>query len=143
YLVNFWKPFFLTGTFGLAVLAVLAATSNDFSVRRLRYQNWKWIHRAVYLATLALVWHVGTAGKGNWPFAQKVFVPLLALQVLRLGKPLCVAACQRWRRRHQWTDWREFEIVSRSAESEAITSFQSQPTEEEPDGRARARSVPR
>jgi hypothetical protein len=42
----------------------------------------------VYLAAIVLVWHVGTVGKGNWPFARKVFVPLLVLQLLRLMKPL-------------------------------------------------------
>jgi methionine sulfoxide reductase heme-binding subunit len=88
YFANVWKPFFLTGTFALLVLLALATTSNNFSVKRLGYHRWKWLHRLVYLAALALMWHVGTAGKGNWPFAQKVFLPLLALQLLRVIKPL-------------------------------------------------------
>lgn len=87
YLANIGKPFFLTGTFGIVTLAIMAATSNNFSVRRLSYPVWKRIHRVVYFATLGLAWHVATAGKGNWPFAEKVFIPLLALQLLRLLKP--------------------------------------------------------
>lgn len=90
YFKNIWQPFFLTGTVGITVLTLLAATSNNFSVRRLNYHRWKWLHRLVYLAALLLAWHVGTAGKGNWPFAQKVFIPLLALQLLRVIKPLAV-----------------------------------------------------
>lgn len=90
YFKNIWQPFFLTGTVGITVLTLLAATSNNFSVRRLNYHRWKWLHRFVYLAALLLAWHVGTAGKGNWPFAQKIFIPLLVLQVLRIGKPLIV-----------------------------------------------------
>jgi sulfoxide reductase heme-binding subunit YedZ len=88
YVKNIRQPFFLTGTVGIIVLMLLALSSNNFSVRRLGYHRWKWLHRLVYLATLVLAWHVATAGKGNWPFAQKVFIPLLALQLLRLGKPL-------------------------------------------------------
>ena len=86
YLANFWKSFFLAGTFVIAVFALLGLTSNNFSVRRLGYPFWKWLHRLVYLAALALIWHVGTAGKGNWPFARMVFIPLLSLQLLRVGK---------------------------------------------------------
>jgi sulfoxide reductase heme-binding subunit YedZ len=88
YFKNFWQPFFLAGTFGITVLTVLGATSNNFSVKRLGYRRWKWIHRLVYFAALALVWHVGTVGKGNWPFAKRVFIPLLVLQLLRVIKPL-------------------------------------------------------
>ena len=88
YLANVWKSFFLTGTFGLLALVALGATSNNFSVRQLGYHRWKWVHRIVYVAVVALAWHVATAGKGNWPFARLVFLPLLALQLLRLGKPL-------------------------------------------------------
>jgi sulfoxide reductase heme-binding subunit YedZ len=88
YWKNLHQPFFIAGTFGFLVLMLMALTSNNFSVRRLGYHRWKWIHRLVYLAAIVLVWHVGTVGKGNWPFARKVFVPLLVLQLLRLMKPL-------------------------------------------------------
>jgi sulfoxide reductase heme-binding subunit YedZ len=86
YFRNFWQPFFLAGTFGITVLTLLAVTSNNFSVKRLGYHRWKWLHRLVYFAALALIWHVGTVGKGNWPFAKRVFIPLLVLQLLRVGK---------------------------------------------------------
>ena len=135
YLANFWKSFFLTGTFVIAAFALLGLTSNDFSVRRLGYPFWKWLHRLVYLAALALVWHVGTAGKGNWPFARMVFVPLLVFQLLRAGKILGAwmwRGITRSRRRQEWNDWREFKIVRREIESETITSFNLQPVDGRP-----------
>jgi sulfoxide reductase heme-binding subunit YedZ len=44
------QPELLTGWIALLVFGVLAATSNDASVRRLG-RSWKALHRAVYLAT--------------------------------------------------------------------------------------------
>ena len=141
YFANVWKPFFLTGTLGITVLLLLAATSNDFSVRRLGYKFWKWLHRLVYFAALALAWHMGTAGKGNWPAAKKVFIPLLALQIVRVGKPISLFAWGRVRRiwrEPEWKDWRDFEIARREAESETITSFYLRPV----DGRRLPRFQP-
>lgn len=135
YLTNFWKPFFLTGTFAILVFALLGLTSNNFSVLRLGYPFWKWLHRLVYLAALALAWHVGTAGKGNWPFARMVFIPLLALQLLRAGKIFgswAWGGISRWLRSHEWIDWREFQIVRRELESETIVSFYLQPVDGRP-----------
>ena len=135
YLLNFWKWFFLTGTFGISVLALLAFTSNDFSVRRLGYPFWKWLHRLVHFATLALAWHIATAGKGNWPFARKVFIPLLILQTLRLGKMMLLYLGQivsRWRRPNEWKGWREFQIVRRETESDNIMSLYLAPTDARP-----------
>ncbi len=46
----------LTGWLALLIFAILAATSNDLSVRRLR-KNWKRLHRSVYIATGLLLAH--------------------------------------------------------------------------------------
>ncbi len=46
----------LTGWLALLIFAILAVTSNDVSVRRLR-RNWKRLHRSVYLATGLLFAH--------------------------------------------------------------------------------------
>lgn len=73
----------MTGWIALLVMLVLAATSNDAAVRRLR-ANWKWLHRTVYLAA-ALTF-------GHWiltafdPTAAYVHLGILvALEALRLG----------------------------------------------------------
>lgn len=123
FLGNLRIPFFFTGTFGFVVLTLLAVTSNDFSIRRLNYKFWKWLHTLVYFAALAIALHVGLMGKGNWTFARKVFVPLLALQALRVIWQLV----QRVRQSNEWKDWREFEIARREPESETICSFYLRP----------------
>ncbi len=97
YVESWRKPFFHTGTFAILVLFVMALTSNNFSVRRLHYPVWKWIHRIIFLAIIGLVWHVGTAGKGNWRYAKWVFIPLLLLQLSRISKLAYSKLAQRWR----------------------------------------------
>lgn len=73
-----------TGWLAFLVFVVLAATSNDASVRMLR-RTWKKIHRWVYLAALLTFAH--------WIFVAFDFVPglvhfviLLALETCRLWK---------------------------------------------------------
>jgi sulfoxide reductase heme-binding subunit YedZ len=46
----------MTGWIALLVMLVLAATSNDMAVRRLR-KGWKWLHRTVYLAAVLTFAH--------------------------------------------------------------------------------------
>jgi sulfoxide reductase heme-binding subunit YedZ len=46
----------LTGWIALLVMLVLAATSNNAAVRRLR-AGWKWLHRTVYVAALLTFAH--------------------------------------------------------------------------------------
>ena len=45
-----------TGWFALLIMLLLAATSNDYSVRSLR-RNWQRLHRAVYFAAAATLAH--------------------------------------------------------------------------------------
>lgn len=74
-----------TGWLGLLIFVVLAATSNDLSVRRLR-RLWKKLHRWVYLAALAVFAH--------WIFAAFDFLPgLIHLLVL-----LCLEGYRIWKR---------------------------------------------
>jgi ferredoxin-NADP reductase/DMSO/TMAO reductase YedYZ heme-binding membrane subunit len=120
---NLQNPFYLTGTFGIVVLTILGLTSNDLSVRVFGYKFWKWLHRVVYAAAFAIAWHVAIMGKGNWPFAKRVFIPLLVFESLRL---IWIAA-QRIRRLGEWKDWREFVVERCEDESETIRSFYLRP----------------
>lgn len=45
----------------LVVLALLAATSTDYAVRKLG-GAWKWIHRLLYPAALVILWHAVALG---------------------------------------------------------------------------------
>jgi sulfoxide reductase heme-binding subunit YedZ len=82
------KPFIWYGLAGLSILVVLAATSNQFSIRKLGGRNWKRLHRLAYLAAALLLYHQAIAGKGHWHVARWLLFPLAALQLARVSVTL-------------------------------------------------------
>ena len=82
------KPFIWYGLVGLSILVILAATSNQFSIRKLGGRNWKGLHRLAYIAAALLIYHQAIAGKGHWQIARWLLFPLAALQVARVTKTL-------------------------------------------------------
>jgi sulfoxide reductase heme-binding subunit YedZ len=80
------KPFIWYGLIGLSILIVLAITSNEFSMRRLRGRNWKRLHRLAYVAAAVLIYHQAIAGKGHWHIARWLLFPLASLQIARVCK---------------------------------------------------------
>lgn len=131
YFKTVWKPFFLAGTVGFLVLLLLTATSNGWSVRRMGFKLWKWIHRLAYLAALVLFYHQGTSGKGNWQIALTLFIPVASLEVLRVGKPVGMWVFSR-KNAIGWAGWRKFVLQKRVTESETITSFYLRPDDGKP-----------
>jgi len=81
---SFSKPFTWFGLAGLSILVILAATSNNFSIRKLGGKNWKWLHRLAYAAAALLIYHQTIAGKGHWHIARWLLFSLVALQIARL-----------------------------------------------------------
>ena len=81
---SFSKPFIWFGLAGLSILVILAATSNSFSIRKLRGKNWKRLHRLAYAAAALLIYHQAIAGKGHWNIARWLLFSLFALQISRL-----------------------------------------------------------
>ena len=85
---SFSKPFIWLGSAGLSILVILAATSNNFSIRKLGGKNWKRLHRLAYAAAAILIYHQAIAGKGHWHIARWLLLSLLALQIARVIKQL-------------------------------------------------------
>jgi sulfoxide reductase heme-binding subunit YedZ len=85
---SFSKPFIWLGLAGLTILVILAATSNNFSIRKLGGRNWKRLHRLAYAAAAVVIYHQAIAGKGHWQIARWLLVSLLALQTARVIKQL-------------------------------------------------------
>ena len=78
-------------TFGLSaavIIWLLTMTSNQFSVRKLTMKNWKRLHRLVYLASVAILFHVFSIEKGNIPLLLVLIIPLVPFQLFRLFKQL-------------------------------------------------------
>jgi ferredoxin-NADP reductase/DMSO/TMAO reductase YedYZ heme-binding membrane subunit len=133
YFASILEPFFLAGTFGFLFLLLLSATSNDWSVRKLGFALWKWIHRLAYLAALVLFYHQGTAGRGNWGIALALFIPVASLEALRISKLIVVWFFSRFMAKDPaWAGWREFVLEKRVAESTTITSFYLRPEDGRP-----------
>ena len=85
---DYSKPFIWLGLAGLSILVILAATSNNFSIRKLGGKNWKRLHRLAYTAAALLIYHQAIAGKGHWYIARWLLLSLLALQTARVTKHL-------------------------------------------------------
>ena len=85
-LASFSKGFIWFGFTGLAILVILALTSNNWMVRKLGAKNWKRLHRLAYLAAVILIYHQSIAGKGHWYISRWLLFPLLSLQLARIAK---------------------------------------------------------
>ena len=65
------RPYLMVGTFGLVLMAPLAATSTNAMIRRLGTSRWKALHRLAYLAAVAGALHFYMLVKADvtWPYA--------------------------------------------------------------------------
>lgn len=78
-------PYFLHPVFisvlwiAFPIFLVMAITSNDYSVKKLGLQKWKGIHKYVYLAQIAVLFHVFMLGEYLYFY---FFVPILLAQII-------------------------------------------------------------
>jgi len=79
------KLFILSGILAFILLLLLAATSNNWSVRKLGGKNWKRIHKLSYLIMLLLIYHQATQEKTGYRETAQVFAPLIVLQTIRMA----------------------------------------------------------
>ncbi|MBX3019203.1 MAG: ferric reductase-like transmembrane domain-containing protein [Bdellovibrionaceae bacterium] len=77
------KPYLMFGSLAFLLLGLLAATSNDFSVRRLGGRDWKNIHRAVHLAAFLVTAHVLSIEKADLVKFGTLFALLWSVQLVR------------------------------------------------------------
>ena len=56
---------YFTGLGSILIFSILAVTSNNWSMRKLR-KNWKKLHRLTYLALILLIFHLVLAKQGVW-----------------------------------------------------------------------------
>jgi sulfoxide reductase heme-binding subunit YedZ len=80
------KPFILSGVVAFTILLLLAITSLDRAVRLLGGKRWKALHRLVYLAAALVAYHQAAARKIFPMQVLWIFVPLAALELLRIWK---------------------------------------------------------
>ena len=95
YLVNGLKTlatditrlYIIAGLVGFSILLVLAATSNNWTQRKLGGRKWKRLHRIVYLAIPLLFYHQAFTGKADVETIREAlywFSPIILLQPVRI-----------------------------------------------------------
>jgi sulfoxide reductase heme-binding subunit YedZ len=81
------KPYMLAGAANLALLTLLAVTSTDTMIRRLK-RNWRRIHRLIYVCALLAVAHWWWMSKPGDLRALSYCLALIALLVWRIPHSL-------------------------------------------------------
>lgn len=68
----------------LIIFTILTATSNDWSIKRLK-RNWKRLHTLTYGAMFLLTWHIINKMAGQWTWVTPIAaVSIIAMTVLFL-----------------------------------------------------------
>jgi len=78
-LQTYWVYF--QGIFTLFIFALLAITSNDWSVKKLK-KRWKKLHKTTYLAMFLLLWHVVDKMWGHWTWATPSAVFMIGVIII-------------------------------------------------------------
>lgn len=88
----FTKTYLTFGTLAFLTMVILAATSNNYSVRQLGGKNWKQLHRLVYLTALLVTVHIFLIEKADLVLFAAITAPMWVAQLIRLF---------RWMRDHR------------------------------------------
>lgn len=78
-LQTYW--IYIQGVATFLIFTLLAITSNNWSVRKLK-RNWKKLHSLTYLAMFLLIWHIWDKMSDNWSFLTPI--GLLQLTIILL-----------------------------------------------------------
>ncbi|MEG4233711.1 ferric reductase-like transmembrane domain-containing protein [Microcoleus sp. Pol11C3] len=79
---------YFQGVSSFIILTLLAITSNDWSVKRLK-KNWKKLQILTYLAMFLVTWHIWDKMAGHWTYLTPVGIAAItATIVLFLGRVL-------------------------------------------------------
>ena len=62
---------YYTGISTLVIFTILALTSNNWSIRKLKHK-WKTLHKLTYLAMFLLIWHIFSLMKDSWSYLTPV-----------------------------------------------------------------------
>ena len=69
---------YIQGICTLLIFTLLAVTSNDWSVKKLK-KHWKQLHQLTYLAMFLLTWHVLDKMMGHWTRVTPISLILIGL----------------------------------------------------------------
>lgn len=81
----FEKTYLIFGFFAFLGMTILAATSNNFSVRKLTGKKWKLLHRGVYFVALLVMAHIFQIEKANLVLFAMITFPVWILLFIRFA----------------------------------------------------------
>lgn len=79
-------PVILPGFIAFLIFIPLALTSNKFSLKRLKFPQWKKLHTKAYIAEWGIFLHMILRGGDTAVYALLFFIPLFVLQGIRRYK---------------------------------------------------------
>jgi methionine sulfoxide reductase heme-binding subunit len=83
-LSTYWV--YIQGVSTFIIFTLLAITSNDWSVKRLK-KNWKRLHNLTYLAMFLLTWHVWDKMADHWSYLTPLgLVTVVAINLLYIQR---------------------------------------------------------
>ncbi|MEA5553910.1 ferric reductase-like transmembrane domain-containing protein [Anabaena cylindrica UHCC 0172] len=68
----------LEGTLTLIIFALLAFTSNDWSIKKMK-NNWRKLHKLTYIAMFLLLWHIQEKMSGQWNILTPIELMLITV----------------------------------------------------------------
>lgn len=71
---------YIQGISTLIIFTLLAITSNDWSVKKLK-KNWKRLHQLTYLAMFLLIWHIWDKMLGHWNYLTPFNILLIIIAI--------------------------------------------------------------
>jgi methionine sulfoxide reductase heme-binding subunit len=69
---------YIQGVWAFVVLLIMAATSNNWSVKKLK-QNWKQLHKLTYTLIFMLTWHIWDKMSGHWTYLTPIALVIMAV----------------------------------------------------------------
>lgn len=69
---------YIQGVWAFVVLLIMAATSNNWSIQKLK-QNWKHLHKLTYTLIFMLAWHIWDKMSGHWTYLTPVALAIIAV----------------------------------------------------------------
>jgi sulfoxide reductase heme-binding subunit YedZ len=79
---------YFQGLCTFAIFTLLAITSNDWSVKKLK-KHWKNLHKLTYFAMFLLTWHIWEKMAGHWTYLTPISILFITgitiLFIIRMG----------------------------------------------------------
>ncbi|WP_353931040.1 ferric reductase-like transmembrane domain-containing protein [Okeanomitos corallinicola TIOX110] len=71
----------LEGTVTLIMFAILAVTSNDWSIKKMK-KHWRKLHKSTYVCMFLILWHIKEKMYGHWNIITLIEIILMTVTIV-------------------------------------------------------------